>query len=256
MDIGAASGEFAQYVYKQKAKKGLHNLRVIAVEPVSAKADEIRKKFSGIEVIEAGIRNVEFELKETFYIHKNSDLSSFKSINPNIDTSMWSEHISGFSRNPGIEVLVKSLESVMMQLNLHKIDFLKIGTQGTDLEVLESAGQFINKINAVVLEFPYNKTSQLYQDEVTLLDAIIKLDKLNFIPARIVPNGAGECNLFAFRKNFGLQAYWELENILSLTSAPTLKIESVRKKLLSMIFLKNLMRKLIGGEVFTNLKNK
>jgi FkbM family methyltransferase len=245
VDIGAASGEFSEFIYKQKSKIGINDLRVIAIEPIINKAQKIKEKFSGIEVMQCGIRNVQSEQKETFFIHANQDLSSFKNINPDIDSVMWKEHLSGFNHGPGVEVNVKSLELVMIELKLHKIDFLKIDTQGIDLEVLESAGRFINKINAVVLEFPYHKKTQLYKDEVLLLEAINALSNLNFVPVRIIPNGAGECNLFAFREDFGLEAYWELEKRLNLSSAPVLKITRVRSKFFFILHFKHLLKNLI-----------
>jgi FkbM family methyltransferase len=245
VDVGAASGEFSKFIYKQRSRIGNDHLRVIAIEPILGKAQKIKDKYSGIEVLQCGIRNVQFEQKENFFIHANQDLSSFKNFNPDLDEVMWKEHLSGFSHGPGVEVKVKSLELVMTELKLKKIDFLKIDTQGIDLEVLESAGRFINKINAVVLEFPYYKKSQLYKDEILLVDAINRLSELNFVPARVIPNGAGECNLFAFREGFGLEAYWDLENRLNLSLAPVLKITSVRSKFFFILYFKHLFKKLI-----------
>jgi hypothetical protein len=112
-------------------------------------------------------------------------------------------------------------------MNTHEIphiDFLKIDTQGTDLEVLESAGRKISAIKALGMELPYSAESALYESETHLKIALERVQSLGFSPMRIIPNGGGECNLFLRNENLGFSDYFQIEEEMRLESAPTLKI--------------------------------
>jgi hypothetical protein len=75
-----------------------------------------------------------------------------------------------------------------------------------------------------VLEFPYLGKSAIYSNEIDLLQGIEILKKYNFFPVRIVPNGAGECNVFFLNSLYTLEEYFRLESDLQFQNAPTLKI--------------------------------
>jgi len=104
------------------------------------------------------------------------------------------------------------------------VDFLKIDTQGGDLEVFLSAGSFLKDIRAAVLEFPYTSKESMYEDEIDIVTAIKELSAYNFYPVRIVPNGGAECNVFIRNGNFTLEQYFRLEKDLQFEKAPTLKL--------------------------------
>ena len=123
-----------------------------------------------------------------------------------------------------IEVPAFTLEQFITSNKIPCIDFLKIDTQGLDLEVLESAGRKTSTIKAAVLEVPYSVETALYESETDLSVALEKVKLLGFSPVRIVPNGGGECNLFLRHRSFSVADYFEMERELGFAQAPTLKI--------------------------------
>jgi len=155
---------------------------------------------------------------------RNSELSTFLTMKSNIDSELWKFHLSNMVLDSKVLVDCTTLERIIQDHELNKIDFLKIDTQGTDLSVLLSASSEISKIMSCALEFPYSKASSLYSEEIDLLEGIEELKKVGFTPVRIVPNGAGECNAFFLNDNFTLREYFQMENDLEFSIAPTLKI--------------------------------
>jgi FkbM family methyltransferase len=165
-----------------------------------------------------------------FRRYVNSELSSFKFINEEIDSELWMNHKRGFPLIESEIVVILTLEEVLEKHEVVSIDFLKIDVQGLHLEVLLSAGKFLSSIDSLVLELPYFKDSSLYQDETTLVEALVILDRFGFIPTRSVSNEAGKCNVFLTSTTFGIKNYFQLEDLLKLQTAPTLKILPANKQ--------------------------
>ena len=105
------------------------------------------------------------------------------------------------------------------------IHFIKIDTQGTDFECLISAGEYLQNILSGVIEVPYTIDDALYQQSMDLNSAIRELERNNFVIARVVPNGGGECNLFFYKKDFGIENYLKLERDLHFSESVILKID-------------------------------
>lgn len=157
-------------------------------------------------------------------VFRNHELSSILDINQKLDDRVWSDHLPGTEPVKVIEVPAITLEQLMNEYRIPHIDFLKIDTQGTDLEVLESAGRKIGAIKALVLEVPYSAASALYESETHLTIALERVISLGFSPVRTVPNGGGECNLFLRNESLGVSDYFQIEKEMGLEKAPTLKI--------------------------------
>tara|TARA_X000000368_G_scaffold164760_1_gene129943 strand:- start:651 stop:1415 length:765 start_codon:yes stop_codon:yes gene_type:complete len=224
VDIGASYGSFILYILKTLKKKEI-KFNLFAIEPIKEVTAKLKEN-KEIRLFNLAISN-KSNITNTAYLNKlnNSELSSLKKINKNIDKVLWKSHISGLEIKERVKVETSSLSDFIDINNIKEIDFLKIDTQGLDLEVFLSAKNYINIINSAVLEFPYDSQSSLYDDETTLIEALEILEKKGFYPVRIVPNGGGECNLFIYNKNFGIDAYFKLEDLLDLKKAPTLKIK-------------------------------
>jgi hypothetical protein len=154
----------------------------------------------------------------------NSELSTFNTVKPEINSTVYAPHLPGLQVSAEIQVECTTLESLLEDEGIKRVDFIKIDTQGNDLEVFLSAGTFLEVISAAVLEFPYTDESAIYEKEINLVSALAELAKVNFYPVRIVPNGGGECNVFVRNGNFDIESYFSLEKFLDFENAPTLKI--------------------------------
>jgi FkbM family methyltransferase len=226
VDIGASEGIFTTYVAKQNRRGRGKPITVFAVEPIPIVAAKIRPQNNVFVLTNAILprKLIPPSGKILLNVFKNYELSSVHSINPELDKEIWAKHLGGTDLSEVIEVPAITLESLIAENNLPWIDFLKIDTQGSDLDVLESAGTLGDRIKAVVLELPYSPEYSLYHGGTPLIDAINKCKELGFFPIRMVPNGGGECNLFLIREGLSVEDYFRLEKELSLDKAPVLKI--------------------------------
>jgi FkbM family methyltransferase len=227
IDVGASIGLFGNFIADQSVmKNGIHSISVICVEPIPEIAAKIVER-NNLKVIPKAI--VDFDLIpsdgiKNFNLTSNSELSSFLEINPEIDEHLWRFHLPSLVIEKQIPVNCTTLEKIIQDSAWERVDFIKIDTQGTDLEVLLSAKKEMNKIVACVLEFPYFNSSAIYDGEKSLIKGIEILGNFEFIPVRIVPNGAGECNVFFLNSNYSIEDYFEIEEMLQFHKAPTLKI--------------------------------
>jgi len=218
IDIGASVGEFSEFLYKNSEKK----CNIFAIEPLLESFNKIKigsnKKFN----IAIG---TESKIKE-MNIYSNSELSSFEKINESINKDIWKHHLPGTKIIETREVQTITLETFLINNNLTKVDFVKVDTQGNDLSIILSANKRLNSINSFVIECAYSVDSMLYETGSLLKDVFSFVEDSDFFIYRIVPNGAGECNVFCINKNYGIENYEDLEKNLKFYKAPCLKLEN------------------------------
>lgn len=226
VDIGASHGLFTNYVAAMYRDRRNNQIKIFAVEPIPEVASRIDRR-ENIVVVAAAVLP-EHQIPKTgtvqFNVFSNVELSSTLHLNEKLDTEVWKEHLSGTEAARVIEVPAITLKQLMDTHKIPHIDFLKIDTQGTDLDVLESAGRKISAIKALVMELPYSAESALYESETHLKIALERVQSLGFSPMRIIPNGGGECNLFLRNVSLAFSDYFQIEEEMRLESAPTLKI--------------------------------
>lgn len=253
VDIGASQGLFTNYVAKKSRDKQNILTKVFAVEPIPEVASRIHRRKNIVLVVAAVLAEHRISQTGTVRLNvlRNNELSSILQINQDLDHKVWSGHLPGTEPAKIIEVPAITLEQLMNTYKIPHIDFLKIDTQGTDLEVLESAGRNIGHIKSLVMEVPYSAESALYESETHLTIALERLRSLGFSPVRLVPNGGGECNLFLRNENFSVSDYFQIEKELRLEKAPTLKIgpHAVEPRLAKLIHK-------LAGRVYKILQDK
>ena len=198
-------------------------VRVLAIEPLPDIADQIPRR-PNLKVLQAGIRDVSEPSSEVLIRSAQSELSSFVELNPNVDTDLWSYHLPLAQAEDRVAVKTMSLETVFREYRIQRVDFLKIDAQGIDLEVLRSCRSYLPDVAAICLEVPFSFESSLYADEPDAATVIAEVQRLGFAPVRLVPNGAGEANLFAANLRLPIDNYFQLEDRLDFRKAPTLKI--------------------------------
>ena len=227
IDVGASVGLFGNFVANQShLDNGIHTVNVICIEPIPEIASKIIER-ENLKVIVKAVLSEEMipsDGVKRLNRSTNSELSSFLDINPKIDERLWRTHLPSLVVESSIRVPCTTLEKIIQDSFWDRVDFLKIDVQGTDLAVFLSAGTEMSKIVSCVLEFPYLSSSAIYSGEKNLTEGIEILSLYGFIPVRIVPNGAGECNVFFLNSNYSLEEYFQVEELLQFVKAPTLKI--------------------------------
>lgn len=159
VDIGAREGF--------EALSGLRGvIEILAVEPEAKAADELRKfyekmNFSGYHIVRQAIGSRTGE--GILNITKRPCMSSM--LEPDIDGfhrhmrrvkygPHWSEFLHVTDKQ---NVTLCTLPDLLKQYNWDKVDFLKIDTQGTELEILKSCEELLSKgsVNVVELEVAF-----------------------------------------------------------------------------------------------------
>ena len=138
LDLGAHIGSFTLRAAKEVGLKGM----VVAVEPSSENFELLEKNIalngcSNVKLLQTAAGK-DFEVAE-FFIHENPSSNSFYN-----------------SRTKTIrseKVTIRTLDSIIDELQFKKVDFVKIDVEGAELDVLKGATSTISKYHPkVVLE--------------------------------------------------------------------------------------------------------
>jgi len=131
VDAGAHIGTFTLLASKMVGEQG----KIVAIEPQQDSFLQLTKnleinKIKNVIPINIGLSD--FNGNKDFFVDKESACSSFI-LNP--DRQIISK--------PSIKV--KTLDSILQEINIDKVDFFKIDTEGAELEILKGAKQTIIK---------------------------------------------------------------------------------------------------------------
>jgi FkbM family methyltransferase len=183
-DVGANYGQYATMLRKKCGYKGL----IISFEPMPDAARHLRELSSHDPlwiVIEMALSDKKGET--TFNIMVGSQFSS-------ISEPVHSE-TDLFTKSNKVEqtIIVKTdiLNNVFAELldaYSFKKPFLKLDTQGFDVEIIKHANDCIGSFIGLQSELAVKK---IYSDSVYFCDAIKFYESLGFILSAFVPNNAG-----------------------------------------------------------------
>jgi FkbM family methyltransferase len=221
-DVGANKGEFSQHVLENSDAAC-----IFAFEPnyeICAKSlEELMINNPGrIQIFWSALSAVSG--KGTLFGSKlmNGQLGSL--IPFNYDSDGWKAHKKifevGSSEEQTVEILsVKELPNL---LNLKHIDFLKIDTQGTDLQLLSEFLQWFN-VNSGVVEVDVGFLAEqsrysLSSNDVNLLTNLLLKHDLSI--SKILPNNSNsdELNIFFSKSN---ELFFEINQALNLSNNPS-----------------------------------
>ena len=153
IDVGANVGMFTVKAAKQVGNSGL----VIAIEPAESNLNLLKKnielnKFKNVITIPKAVGSLEGNSK--FYISKHSATHSMVLMPFNQE----------IVKNE-IEVEVDTLDNIAQQLNLKKIDFVKMDAEGAELTILKGAEKSLKIIKhlAIGAEHYDNQAEELKQ---------------------------------------------------------------------------------------------
>jgi FkbM family methyltransferase len=174
IDIGSNVGDITRRLLQDK------NNFVISVEPIPSLANNLKtweSNHSNLKVINCAISDADGE--QTFYVNEPHYTSSLKKFNDEVKNK-WVNPL-GY----GNEIIVKTmkLSSLIEHLSLENetISFIKIDTQGSDLDVIKSAEKYLSQIVEIKCEaFITDKQNDLYVDEAKSVEIIEFMNQNNF----------------------------------------------------------------------------
>lgn len=226
LDVGASVGLFAGFIAARSPK----TFRVVAFEPIESSADRI-PRFPNLRVerlVISSANSINPAGQVHFFDTHHSEFSGTTPPRdgPDISSTVWgSETIENLRV---VEAHMRNAATLASWLSLNgesEVPLLKVDTQGSDMEVVESLGEHLRRTQIIIVEVPYSVESGLYKSDTELKGALRWFQERGFLPVRIVPNGGGECNLIVMNSAvLSIQEYFTLEAELGLEVAPTIKI--------------------------------
>jgi FkbM family methyltransferase len=175
IDIGSNVGDITRELIQDK------NNFVISVEPIPYLANNLKNlesNHSDLKVINCAISDEDGE--QTFYINEPHCTSSLKKFNDEVKNK-WPNRL-----NYKEKIIVKTikLSTLIEELSLQNeiISFLKIDTQGSDLDVIKSSEKYLSNIKEIKCEtFITDKNNDLYIDESKSDEVIEFMNQNDFI---------------------------------------------------------------------------
>jgi FkbM family methyltransferase len=134
VDVGACFGDTTVPMAMKVGSKG----KVIAIEPSPKNAQYLRinvQKFKNCEVIEKAISNMQG--KTSFWLHNSPICGSIQRVP---------------SRTKEVIVEVDTLDNVLADTH---VDFLKIDTQGLEIEAIEGASETLHRVPKFIVDTHY-----------------------------------------------------------------------------------------------------
>jgi FkbM family methyltransferase len=171
-DVGACKGES---IHKFKGFD-----KIYAFEPAPYVFDILTKKYKNDSRIECHqIAISDEDTYRSFNYHKHYGYSSFLEIDKEGEfAKKCQEEDPGFDDVALVfDVQTKRLDTFMQENHIEHIDFLKIDTQGTDLNVIKSLGKMINKVDIIEAEV---QIKPLYKNSFHKEEIIDFMEKNNF----------------------------------------------------------------------------
>ena len=222
IDVGANKGDFSGYLLSQN-----ENLRIFAFEPNTRECDEslnsISERYpSNFTYIPKAIARANGIAKLFAPQVLDGQVGSLLEINRN---GAWHiglrEKIAEEKGDEFIEVETCTVEDFSKLYEVQNIDFVKIDTQGTDLDILED---FLRRCNVkvAVVEIEINSDIRLshYLDSKNDIDRLMNiLDVHHYKIIRMMP-GSADCREYNVFLSKSLEDYAEVDNIINFKLIP------------------------------------
>ena len=180
LDVGAQGGFFESNIF---AKKYNNFFDSILVEPLSNEAEKLSKK--NYKVITKGLWSTNCK-KKLYVLGKRLGSSSmYKPSKDNYDLyDFKKKDFSLFDITNEMEVECTTADDSLNKLNIKHLDFLKIDTQGSELEILKGLGEYrplLIKVEAQVVP--------MYKDVPNWSELMNYLYKINYMTSEWIEIG-------------------------------------------------------------------
>lgn len=150
IDVGCNRGQYSLQW------KGIENAYVYAFEPNQDLCTYLKQfESENFKVFDYAIGSVEGVTK--FNIGENDATSSLKNFDKDYIHHKYSKQV---------DVNVVRLDTFCKQHGIDEIEHIKIDAQGSDLDVLHSLGEYIDKVKSIMIEAFIDDEVNVYEDEV------------------------------------------------------------------------------------------
>ena len=137
LDIGAQGGFNSDNYFSKRYNSFFED---ILIEPIEAEADKLKKNKY---IINKGIWSKQ-EIKKLFVLDKR--LGSSSMYQPNVKNfdlhNIRKENYKDYDITRTVEINCDTISNLLSELNLKNLDYLKIDTQGAELEILNGLGEY------------------------------------------------------------------------------------------------------------------
>ena len=137
LDIGAQGGFNSDNYFSEKYNSFFED---ILIEPIEAEADKLKKNKY---IINKGIWSKQ-EIKKLFILDKRLGSSSmYQPDVKNFDLhNIRKDNCNEYDITQTVEINCDTISNLLSELNLKNLDYLKIDTQGAELEILNGLGEY------------------------------------------------------------------------------------------------------------------
>jgi len=180
LDVGAQGGFFNNSIF---CKKYDNFFTPIVVEPLANESDKLTRQ--GYKVISKGLWSINCK-KKLYILGKRSGSSSmYRPSKDNYDLyNFKKKDFSLFDVTREIDVECTTVNESLNKLNINNLDFLKIDTQGSELEILKGLGEYqplMMKIEAQIVP--------MYENVPSWGELINHLYKINYMTCEWIEIG-------------------------------------------------------------------
>ena len=184
-DVGANDGKtFYNHIFDSRNK-------IFAFEPTRELINSIKTwsiNFPNYFLIECAVGETEGIFDLNVAGHHDWGCTSLLEFNEGLDKT-WPGRDDFFVSHVQKNTEVIRLDSfIKKNSDIVSIDYLHIDTQGTDLQVLKSLGDYINIVKEGCMESSMDASVSLYKNQHTNKDCYEFLEKNNFSITNVQPN--------------------------------------------------------------------
>lgn len=174
-DVGANQGEYSMRISQ------INNVDVYAFEPhprTFMRLRENTRSLPSIKCFNSAVSDTVGEIE--LFDYENADGSAHASLNAEIFSTVHRSKVTSHI------VDVTTIDTVVRESRLNRIDFLKIDVEGHELDVLKGASQILQEKNISIIQFEFtqlNSTTRVFfKDFYDLLSG-------NYAIYRLLPEG-------------------------------------------------------------------
>ena len=170
LDVGAQGGFNSDNFFSKK-----YNLffEEILVEPIKSEADKLESKF----IIKKGLWSKKEKRKLYILDNRLGSSSMYEPNELNFDLhDIKQEDFGNYNVTRTTEIECDTIDSQLSELNIKNLDYLKIDTQGAELEILKGLGSYRPLLLKIEVQF-----FSMYKDVPSWHKLINYLSDLNYV---------------------------------------------------------------------------